>query len=132
VVRPLRPDRDAYFLAGAQWASQRAECSRRKVGALLVLKGKIRGHGYNGALPGMPNCLEGACPRGALSASECPPNSDYANCIADHAERNAVRNTDPRHVAGSTLYVSAKPCPSCWTLIGSVGITRTVWPGGEK
>lgn len=128
-----RPSRDAYFLSGAEWASARAECRRLKVGALIVdADGHVRGHGYNGALPGLPSCLDGACPRGLKSYEEKAHATDYSDCIADHAERNAIRNTDPRHVAGSTLYVSCRPCPPCWTLIRSVGIARVVWPDGEE
>lgn len=128
-----RPTRDAYFLAGAEWASARAECRRRKVGALIVdADGHVRGHGYNGALPGMRSCLDGACPRGLKSYEEKAHATDYSDCIADHAERNAIRNTDPRHVVGSVLYSSCRPCPSCWTLIRSVQIARVVWPDGEE
>lgn len=126
-----RPYVERYFLDGAKWAATRGECTRRKVGALLVQQGRIRGHGYNGALPGMPSCLQGACPRGKLSNEDCPPDSDYANCIADHAERNCIRNAHMQDVPGADLYVSEKPCPACWTLIRSVGIRRVYWPEGE-
>jgi dCMP deaminase len=125
-----RPDWDAYFLAGAEWASQRADCTRSRVGAVLVNAAhEVRGTGYNGAPAGVPGCASaGACPRGKLSVDECAPNSDYANCLADHAERNAIRHTPPTELPGSTLYVTREPCPSCWTLIRACGIVRVVTP----
>jgi dCMP deaminase len=124
-----RPDWDAYFLAGAQWAATRADCTRRKVGAILVnARHEVRGVGYNGAPAGVPGCLAGNCPRGKLSPEQCAPNSDYSNCISDHAERNAIRHADPAELAGSTLYVTDEPCPACATLIRAAGIKRVVTP----
>lgn len=128
-----RPNIDNYFLAMAEAASERAECVRRRVGAIVVKGGRIVGHGYNGALPGAPSCLDGACPR-VTSASE--PGSDYSNCIADHAERNALRNTRPEDRAGSTVYVNAEPCSGCLTLLRSLSVAYVYWPhedgGGWK
>ena len=128
-----RPDWDEYFLAGAAWAATRADCTRSKVGAILVnASNEVRGVGYNGAPSGVPGCATaGACPRGKLSADECPPGSDYANCIADHAERNAIRHTPTAELPGSTLYVTREPCDSCWTLIRACGIARVVTPDGD-
>jgi dCMP deaminase len=128
-----RPDWDAYFLAGAAWSATRADCTRAQVGALLVnARNEVRGTGYNGAPAGVPGCASaGACPRGRLSVEDCPRDSDYSNCLADHAERNALRHADPRELHGSTLYVTREPCPSCWTLIRATGVRRVVTPDGE-
>ena len=128
-----RPSWDEYFLAGAAWVATRADCTRSQVGAILVnASHEVRGTGYNGAPAGVPGCASaGACPRGKLNTSECPPNSDYANCIADHAERNAIRHTPPAELPGSTLYVTREPCPACWTLIRASGIARVVTPEGD-
>lgn len=163
-----RPDWDTYFLAGAAWAATRADCTRRKVGAILVnARNEVRGVGYNGAPAGVPGCASaGACPRGAhyetvpswagetaceselcdcddVKPRECAcggvwpcaeasdPGSDYANCIADHAERNAIRHANPLELPGSTLYVTDEPCPSCWTLIRASGISRVVTMAGK-
>ena len=128
-----RPSWDEYGLALAKTASSRADCTRSKVGAVLMnAQHEIRGVAYNGAPAGVPGCATaGACPRGKLSADECPPNSDYANCIADHAERNAIRHTPPAELPGSTLYVTREPCPACWTLIQAAGIARVVTPEGD-
>jgi dCMP deaminase len=57
---------DDYFLHVADSVALRADCTRRKVGAVLVSpQHKILSTGYNGSPPGEPGCLsDGACPRG--------------------------------------------------------------------
>jgi dCMP deaminase len=138
-VTDPRPSWDDYFLGIAQAVAGRADCTRALVGAVVVgTAGQVAGlpvilaTGYNGAPPGVPGCLSaGACPRGRLSVDECPRDSDYSNCIADHAERNAIRWTPVGRRAGATLYVTRAPCPSCQTLISASGLKRVVWPGGE-
>ncbi|MEU9603657.1 deaminase [Streptomyces sp. NPDC048057] len=131
--KPSRPDWDTYFLAGAQWASTRADCVRSQVGALLVdHRNEVIKTGYNGAPAGVPGCASrGACPRGKLSLEECPRDSDYSNCISDHAERNAIRRCPPHELRGATLYSTREPCPACWTLVEAAGISRVVWLGND-
>ncbi|MFF4430477.1 deoxycytidylate deaminase [Streptomyces sp. NPDC001513] len=141
---------DEYFLNGARWVATRADCTRAQVGAVLVnANHEVRGTGYNGAPAGVPGCAStGSCPRGQHARTRrpfedwkctcgeswpCPnasePDSDYSNCIADHAERNAIEHTPPNELPGSTLYVTREPCPQCWTLILASGIARVVTPG---
>jgi dCMP deaminase len=128
-----RPGWDAYFLAGAAWVATRADCTRSAVGAILVnAKHEVRGTGYNGAPSGVPGCLTAnACPRGQRSYSECAANSDYSNCIADHAERNALEHTPEAELPGATLYITRTPCPKCWTLIRACRIARVVTPSAK-
>lgn len=61
-----RLDWDDYYLRIADDVALRADCTRRKVGAVLVAKdNRIVSTGYNGSPPGKPGCLsDGACPRG--------------------------------------------------------------------
>lgn len=60
-----RPDRDEWHLRGAQWLAEMGDCTRRKVGALIVGPDKrFLGLGYNGTRPGEDGCIDGACPRG--------------------------------------------------------------------
>ncbi|WP_369190133.1 cytidine/deoxycytidylate deaminase family protein [Streptomyces sp. R08] len=122
-----RPGWDEYYLAGARWAATRADCTRAQVGAVLVSREHRVSIGYNGLPAGIPGCASaGNCPRGKLSSGECPPDSDYANCAADHAEYNAITRARPEDRPGATLYVTRKPCPACTTLIVSAGIRRVV------
>lgn len=122
-----RPGWDEYYLAGARWAATRADCTRAQVGAVLVSRDHRVSIGYNGLPAGIPGCAsEGNCPRGKLSSAECAPDSDYANCAADHAEYNAITRARPEDLPGATLYVTREPCPACTTLIYAAGIARVV------
>lgn len=82
----MRPDRDEWHLDGAKWLARMGDCTRRQVGALIVLNKRFVGLGYNGTRPGQPGCLEGACPRGrhyevgcdVPGCVECP--AGYSDC----------------------------------------------------
>lgn len=122
----IRPDWDAWAL-GLAYAvgpgpSGRADCTRRRVGAVIIEPRRhlVIGVGYNGGMPGGPSCLKGHCPRGrhypgkerwpdgntridVCACGEdwpCPhavlPGSSYDTgpgvCIASHAEQNALAN----------------------------------------
>lgn len=60
-----RPSWQDYYLGIADSVAVRADCTRRKVGAVVVKDNSIISTGYNGSPPGEPGCLsDGACPRG--------------------------------------------------------------------
>ncbi|MCD2462476.1 deaminase [Streptomyces sp. MBT42] len=123
-----RPSWDEWALTIAQAVATRADCTRAQVGAVLLSRThRVLSVGYNGLPAGLPGCASaGNCPRGQLSTEECARNTDYFNCAATHAERNAIEHADPLQLAGATLYVTRKPCPACTTLIDSAGIERVV------
>lgn len=127
-----RPDWDAYYLGIAAAVAARADCTRRRVGALIVSGDRIVSTGYNGAPAGRPGCLSaGACPRGRSSNLEVQPGSSYDTgpgaCIALHAEQNAILRAglDAR---GATIYCTDAPCDGCARLIEGAGIARVVHP----
>lgn len=126
-----RPTWDKYFLSIAKSVSARADCSRRKVGAVLVKDHRIIATGYNGVRPGSMGCLDGGCPRGKLSYDEQPAFKDYSNCIATHAEMSALLFS-PFPVQGATLYVTCEPCPDCHKFIKNAGLAAVYWPGGYR
>lgn len=117
-----RPDWDEYFLGIARAVSVRSDCERARVGAVVVKDRRIRGTGYNGAPAGQTGCVE--CPR-RLSA--VPPGSSYDNCVAVHAEANALLYCDREDLVGATLYITREPCYACTKLIAATGITRVVF-----
>ncbi|WP_367138008.1 cytidine/deoxycytidylate deaminase family protein [Saccharothrix sp. HUAS TT1] len=119
----MRPDWDSYFLGIAQAVAARSDCERDKVGAVVVQDRRIRASGFNGAPAGQPGC--DACPR---RTSGCTPGSDYSNCVAVHAEANALLYCDRADLPGSTLYLTRKPCEGCWKLIEAAGVARVVIP----
>ena len=107
----------------------RADCSRRKVGAVIVdSANRIVASGYNGSPPGGPSCLSGECPRGL---SNVDPGSSYdtgpGSCIANHAEANAIIWSSPERLKGASLYITDAPCEGCQRLIKGVGIVDVVY-----
>lgn len=100
-------------------------CSRRSYMALiLATDGRILGSGYNGAPSGLRNCSDGGCPRAATSVGHGSP---YGNCVAVHAEANALLHSDRSARISGTLYVNGPPCWDCAKLIASSGIKTVVY-----
>ncbi len=132
-----RPSWDDYFLGIATAVSTRADCSRRKVGAVLVKDRRIVSTGYNGSWAGGPSCLLGQCPRGTRSYDEVSAGSSYDTdgtsglCHANHAEANAVLYADRGDCRDSTIYLTCAPCLGCLRILRGAGIRRAVFPGGE-
>jgi dCMP deaminase len=155
-----RPGWDIYYLGITDSVSVRADCTRRKVGAIVVRDNAIISTGYNGSPPGEPGCLsDGACPRGRHyktmgygsmdysyhcggcgpkvawpCAMAVAPGSSYDTgpgaCIALHAEQNALIRAGDR-AQGAILYCTEKPCDGCMRLIQGAGIQTAVWYGGQ-
>ncbi|MBA2530135.1 MAG: dCMP deaminase family protein [Euzebyales bacterium] len=134
---------DEYFLTLAAATASRSNCSRRRVGAIIVQGRLIRSTGYNGPPSGYGHCDAGACPR-ALTSSPTgfgpemagtqrrPPGGDsYDNCVAIHAEANALLFADHHARDGATLYTTAAPCFSCAKLVANSGIAEVVAAGGR-
>lgn len=131
--RRERPGWDEYFLGVAVAVSQRADCCRRAVGAVLVDSAHIiRATGYNGSDPGGPSCLAGECAR--CANPNIPSYGDYTGCIERHAEDNAVRfawrgNPNLSHEE-STMYITCAPCTNCQALLWAARVGRVVYPEG--
>lgn len=97
-------------------------CSRRHFMAIVLdQNGRIASTGYNGGPPGMGHCVDGYCPRAQVDGS----SHDFDNCIAIHAELNALLFSEPdrRH----TLYINGTPCYGCAKNIAVSGIKRVVY-----
>lgn len=122
-----RPTVDEYYLGIAQAVSARAECTRRRIGAVIVKDGSIIGTGYNGAPPGEPSCLDGACPR---ARKDVVAGIGYAEsgCVVIHAEANAIIRAGRERCLGATLYVTDTCCEMCAPLVRAAGIVRVVTP----
>ena len=118
-----RPDWDRYFLEIAEAVALRGDCRRKRVGCVLVDQDhRIIGTGYNGAEPGGPSCLAGQCPRGL---DDSPPDEDYSDCIAVHAEANALLFARAS-CKGATAYVTTWVCEGCKKLLRGAGVDRLV------
>jgi len=126
-----RPGWDDYFLGIAQAVAARADCTRARVGAVIVKNHRIVATGYNGSPAGEPGCLtDGACPRGRHTLPEMSAGGDFDNgpgfCIAVHAEANAIIYADRDRTEHATIYVTQAPCAGCAKLIKGAGIGRVV------
>lgn len=150
-----RPEWRDYFLGIANAVAARADCTRRRIGAVIVDSDhRIISTGYNGAPPGQNGCLShGVCPRGlhyphptqrgvcacgmaladglkgACIRGGVEHGSSYdtgaGSCIAVHAEANALLYARTS-VQGCSLYITDAPCDGCWRLINAARL-RTVY-----
>jgi len=130
------PTWDEYFLGIALGVSMRADCTRRRIGAILVdVDRRHRGSGYNGGMSNGPSCLAGECPRGRLTYDDVPLGSSYDTgagaCIAIHAEQNVILDTTPEDRKYGTFYITDVPCDGCLRMLQGSGVTRIVWPDGQ-
>jgi dCMP deaminase len=142
-----RVDKNTYYLgiaagvAGEPYNTSRSTCLRSHYGAVIVRFGNPDDHvlstGYNGAARGQDHCLDTGCKR---NGSETRKN--YENCVAVHAEENAMLNAhEPLH--GSVVFIvgfDAKtkemktkekclPCKWCMRRLLNAGVSKVVVPG---
>ncbi|GEB50393.1 deoxycytidylate deaminase [Streptomyces cacaoi] len=118
------------YMRIAEAVAQGSTCSRSKVGAVLVAPDELSvAFGYNGSPAGEPHCIDGACPRGQLTYEQLPPGggNGYVNCIAVHAEANAVLRADTHTKKDGSLYVTREPCHGCERLIKGAGVSDVHW-----
>lgn len=120
-----RPTFDALYLAVAGVLALAGDCKRRQVGAFIVTPDhRPVGMGYNGVESGRRGCLDGACPR---ATSNVAPYAPYDDCVAIHAEMNAIARSWAS-LEGTTMYVTEKPCDSCYKAIRAARIARVIVP----
>lgn len=111
-----RISRETAFARIVRTLEERSTCTRRKVGALIVLEGRILSTGYAGSPAGLGHCLELGCLVG--------PDGGCQRTI--HAEANAIAFAAHHGIAlkGGELWCSLTPCLSCAKLIVNSGISR--------
>lgn len=109
-----RPEQHEYFMGIAMAVRKRANCLGSRIGALIVMKGRIVSTGYNGTPENMPNCLDGGCHRCA-NRDKYQSGTGYDLCICVHAEQNAIISAARFGIAieGSTVYSTMRPCFGC-------------------
>jgi dCMP deaminase len=120
----MRPQRNQYYMGIALAVRERANCRRRKVGAVLVLEDRVVATGYNGTPQGMKNCDEGGCERCSQS-ERFKPGEGYDLCICVHAEQNCLLSAARFgiSVADSDLYTTMRPCFGCLKELLQAGIS---------
>jgi dCMP deaminase len=124
-----RPDWDEYFMKITEVVKSRADCLRRKVGAIIVKDYRILATGYNGTPHGIKNCTEGGCLRCLKRTKGEIDWYEYEeSCICIHAEQNAIIQAAYLGVStkGATLYSTTNPCSTCAKMLINAGIVRVV------
>lgn len=121
-----RPSWDEYFMQIAEVVASRANCIKRRIGAVIVYDKQILSTGYNGTPKGITNCSDGGCPRCNGGASS---GAGLNECICVHAEENSLLQAAAHGVAirGATLYSTFCPCSYCAKSIINAGIAEVVY-----
>lgn len=124
----MRPSWDEYFMEIVNVVKKRSTCTRRQVGALIVLDKRILTTGYNGAPSGLKHCAEVGCLREKLGV---PSGQRHELCRGLHAEQNAIVQAANSGISikGGTIYVTDQPCVLCAKMIINSGIERVVFSG---
>jgi dCMP deaminase len=106
---------DLTYLEMAKTWSKLSQCSRLKVGALIVKNGMIVSDGFNGTPNGYDNC--------------CEDENYQTHWYTLHGEANAILKCARwgHSCEGSTLYLTHSPCKNCSKLILQSGISRVVY-----
>lgn len=125
----LRATWDETWMATALAVAKRSACGRAQAGVVIVdATQRIIATGYNGPPAGIRlGELRGCaawCPRGASGPLADPRN--YDDCVAIHAEQNALMFCDRRDRLGGTLYVTTSVCVTCAKLVSNSGLERVV------
>jgi dCMP deaminase len=123
-----RPSWDELFMSFALSSATRSSCIYLQTGAVIVKDNRIISEGYNGAPPGIENCLERGCRKDREKVSFNDKGKGV--CRGIHAEINAISqilklksNLD---LIGTSLYTWYYPCSRCAKEIVSSGIVKEV------
>jgi len=104
-------------------------CGKKQYAAILVDEyGHVVGMGYNGGPKGHLHCVDGGCPR---YSNNSPSGSLYDDCIAIHAEANALLHSD-YSARAKELYVNGPPCFSCAKLIVNSTVEKVYYVPDES
>lgn len=124
-----RPAWEDYFMGITALVAQRATCTRRAVGAIIVKDKRILSTGYNGAPTGTRHCLDIGCLREKLNV---PSGERHELCRGIHAEQNAIIQAAYHGVSikGATIFCTNLPCSICTKMIINAGIKKIYYQDG--
>lgn len=120
-----RPTWDEFFMYSAHWAATRASCLHLPNGVTIVKDKRMMASGYNGAPPGIKNCLEVGCRKDREGIAF--NNKGQSACRGAHAEPNAISQIAREDLKGATLYTVYFPCTPCAKVITGSGIVEVVY-----
>lgn len=113
----------------------RSLCVRDRVGAVIVdSTQRVIAQGYNGPPAGFPHgelscdrwCTRALNPATAVVGSTYRMDPTYDDCVALHAEANALMVCDRRDREGGTIYVASDVCYACAKLIANSGLHSVI------
>ncbi|MHB1323739.1 MAG: deoxycytidylate deaminase [Coriobacteriia bacterium] len=121
-----RPSWDEYFMAITGQVAERATCTRRHIGAIMVKDKRILATGYNGTPAGLAHCDEVGCLR---EQRGIPSGTQHELCRGIHAEQNAVIQAARHGIAidGATVYCTHQPCVLCAKILINAGVKEVVY-----
>jgi dCMP deaminase len=100
---------------------------RAQVGAVIVTRdNRVESASYNGPAPAFDHCGEPCsawCPRASKTEGFDPY---YDDCLAVHAEANAIARADWSRLEGATVFSTDAMCYQCAKLVTQTGISRVV------
>ncbi len=117
---------DNVYMNMAYEQAEKSECSRAKVGAVLVKGGLVVAQGYNNTVGGIRDCRDVGCIRDIL---KIPSGQRREVCRALCAEQLAVSEAARNGIDldGSVAYVTTYPCHICAKLLVSSGVSEIVY-----
>jgi dCMP deaminase len=113
-------------MAITEQVAERATCTRRHIGAILVKDKRILATGYNGVPAGLSHCEEVGCLR---EMRGIPSGTQHELCRGIHAEQNAVIQAARHGIAidGATCYCTHQPCVLCAKILINAGVREIVY-----
>lgn len=121
----MRLSWDDVWLATSLVIGARSRCDRSHAGCVLVTAdNQVVAVAYNGPPAGLQ--VEGPC-SGWCPRAETGGGLSYDDCVAVHAEQNAVAMADRTRLTGGTAYVTRVPCFTCAKILANSGIVRIVY-----
>ena len=114
---------DKNFIKIAQEISEASQCVSKKVGAIIVNKGRLLSSGYNGTPAGYPNCST------IWNGAYTKDHHEWSKKYEIHAEMNAIiwAARNGIQIEGSTIYSTYEPCSECSKNIIASGIKEIVY-----
>ncbi len=124
-----RPSWDQYFMRMAYLAASRSNCTRRKVGAVIVRDNNVLATGYNGPPAHTVNCNVIGCIRDEMHVMS---GERQELCRGLHAEQNAIIQAavNGSGIKGSKIYVTTHPCSACSKMIMNAQVTEIIFAEG--
>ena len=115
---------ESYMFDAVFWAT-RSSCKYLQNGVVIVKDKRPIAHGYNGAPPGIENCLKIGCRKDREGVDF--EDKGQGVCRGAHAETNAMDQIERKGLKGTTLYTMHLPCSACAKEIVGNGIDKVVY-----